>query len=217
VTTPRRVGVGIAINIAAVTMIGCTSATEDAATTDPGSTTTTPTSTGVIAIGEFPTSIPTDFDFPVFTPEPFGHAQRPPEPPADPCTVAFDVPTELAFAQSSDAISDAAANDIRTFVQLSIDGNPGRRVVRVDATGYASLEGSADFNLTLAGSRANAVISELRGVPALAEVPMNPVPFGETDQFGAGTDEASLALNRKVAVLIHFEGCPLPATPTPSP
>lgn len=188
-----------------VGLVGCGHGRhDDAASSSPVATSSQPANL----------EIPQDISLPTRSPGATSAIELPTRKPPTPCTIELSLTSDLFFEFNSAVVAPNRAAELVAFVEATIADNPDRRLVRVDVAGYASQEGDEEWNQTLSSDRAATAAGVLAGIAAVDDVPINHVGMGETDQFGPGLDEASLRLNRRVLVDLHFNGCPLPAPPT---
>jgi outer membrane protein OmpA-like peptidoglycan-associated protein len=130
-------------------------------------------------------------------------------PAQNPCTIQLLLDDEVYFAELSATIVPDRAGDLRTFVADAVALNADRALESVEVIGWASVDGDNDtVNLPLSAARAAAARSVIEPVVGPG-VHIADTGGGETDQFQAGLDEASLAANRVVQLFLTFD-CPAP-------
>jgi len=126
-----------------------------------------------------------------------------------PCAIEATVENDtLGFEQGSSIISSGGDELVREFVARLVTSNRGRTLQLIEVDGYASSEGSEDYNLALSQARADAVGVLLTTMLELVGVPMTPpTGFGEADPVSENGTEEGRGLNRRVEMLFHFQGC----------
>ncbi len=101
-------------------------------------------------------------------------------------TSVAPVTNVFTFAQGSFALSAVQINDLENFVRIWHDAGASD-LIRID--GFASTEGTDEFNWTLSCQRAEAVLAELTSpssmtTPGIPAGLIEELAQGETDEFG---------------------------------
>ncbi len=128
---------------------------------------------------------------------------KPPE-----CAVEATIEADtLGFEKNSWVISADGTALINAFVTSLLEANPGRLPERIESKGFASSDGGEEFNLQLSQHRSDAAAGVLASIPALVDVPMTSVGFGEASPIADNGTEEGRIQNRRVEMYFVFGGC----------